>query len=115
MLRPVSLDCSPRVGFRPETAHALGLAVAGELADVDALAEPVRLNVIGRASGRNVILPSLDYRNHVANLPELVSHASSHRGSDFQGLMDADEIVEPLVQRDRVADPYPTPGAWPSL
>lgn len=102
MFGAIRFDCDARFAFRLEAAHAFRLTVAGELADVDAIADAIRLDVVGRASGRDLGFPSLDNRHHVADFPELVGHASGHRGSDLQGLMDAHEVVEHLVQCDRV-------------
>jgi hypothetical protein len=56
-----------------------------------------------RPCGRLLGFPSLDCINDVANLPKLFGNASRHYRRNTKRLMDADEIVKHLMQRDRIS------------
>ena len=49
------------------------------------------------------LIPRVDQRDDIFHAPKFVSRASGHRGSNFQRLMDAAEIVEHEIERQRVA------------
>ena len=48
-------------------------------------------------------LAEIDQRNHVRHLHDAVDQAGSHRGGSAKRLVDAAEVVEHKVERQRVA------------
>lgn len=49
------------------------------------------------------LIPGIDQRYDIFHVPKLVRNACCHCGANFQRLMDASEVVEHEVERQRVA------------